>query len=91
MQERGRKARRRCRCVEGAKVNVIPSELQLELDGRLLPGQTADDLFRELAGDEDLELEALSYEPGSARADLSLMGLLSDVLTAADPDVSKVG
>ena len=26
----------------GGKVNVIPSELQLELDGRLLPGQTAD-------------------------------------------------
>ncbi len=73
----------------GGKVNVIPSELQLELDGRLLPGQSADDLFRELrelAGDENLELEATSYEPGSDRADLSLMGLLSEVLTAADPD-----
>lgn len=73
----------------GAKVNVIPSELRLELDGRLLPGQTADDLFRELrelADDDDLELEATSYEPGSDRVDLSLMPLLSDVLTAADPD-----
>src|SRR3984957_10667352 len=51
----------------GAKVNVIPSELQLELDGRLLPGQTAEDLFRELrelTDDEDLELQALNYEPG---------------------------
>ena len=73
----------------GGKVNVIPSELQLELDGRLLPGQSADDLFRELrelAGDENLELEATSYEPGSDRADLSLMGLLGEVLTAADPE-----
>jgi acetylornithine deacetylase/succinyl-diaminopimelate desuccinylase-like protein len=72
----------------GAKVNVIPSELEVELDGRLLPGQTDDDLFselRELAG-EDLELEATSYEPGSSHADMSLMPLLSDVLTAADPD-----
>jgi acetylornithine deacetylase/succinyl-diaminopimelate desuccinylase-like protein len=63
--------------------------LQLELDGRLLPGQTADDLFRELrelADDEDLELEALNYETGSDRVDLSLMPLLRDVLTAADPD-----
>jgi len=73
----------------GAKINVIPSELQLELDGRLLPGQTAEDLLRELrelADEEDLELEVVSYEPGSDRVDLSLMGLLSDVLTAADPD-----
>jgi acetylornithine deacetylase/succinyl-diaminopimelate desuccinylase-like protein len=73
----------------GTKVNVIPSELRLELDGRLLPGQTADDLFRELrelADDEDLELEALNYEQGSDRVDLSLMPLLSDVLTVADPD-----
>ena len=73
----------------GAKVNVIPSELQLELDGRLLPGQTADDLFRELrelVDDDDLELEATSYEPGSQRADLSLMPMLSEVLTTADPE-----
>lgn len=72
----------------GSKTNVIPSELQLELDGRLLPGQTADDLFRELrelADEETLELRALSYEPGPEGADLSLLPLLSDVLSAADP------
>jgi acetylornithine deacetylase/succinyl-diaminopimelate desuccinylase-like protein len=73
----------------GSEVNVIPGELQLQFDGRLLPGQTADDLFRELrelADGDDLELEVMSYEPGSDRADMSLMPLLSDVLTAADPD-----
>jgi acetylornithine deacetylase/succinyl-diaminopimelate desuccinylase-like protein len=36
--------------------------------------------------DPDLELEAMNYEPVSDRVDLSLMGLLSDVLCAADPD-----
>ena len=73
----------------GSKTNVIPSEAQLDLDGRLLPGQTADDLFRELrdlADDDALALEALSYEPGPERADLSMLALLSDVLRAADPD-----
>ncbi|MHB8692790.1 MAG: M20/M25/M40 family metallo-hydrolase [Solirubrobacteraceae bacterium] len=73
----------------GAKVNVIPSELELQLDGRLLPGQTADDLFRELRDlldDQDLELEAVGYEPGSPHTDLSLMPLLGEVLTAADPN-----
>jgi acetylornithine deacetylase/succinyl-diaminopimelate desuccinylase-like protein len=77
----------------GAKINVIPSQLELELDGRLLPGQTADDLFRELrelVDDEDLELEAVSYEPGSQRTDLSLMPLLSEILVAADPDAVPI-
>lgn len=72
----------------GEKINVVPGEVQLDLDGRLLPGQTADDLFRELrelADGEELEIETVGYEPGAQRADLSLMPLLSDVLTSADP------
>ncbi len=32
----------------GQKINVIPSQAVAELDGRLLPGQTGDDLLREL-------------------------------------------
>ena len=32
----------------GDKINVIPSEIELQLDGRILPGQTPDDLIREL-------------------------------------------
>ena len=37
------------------KTNVIPSEVTVELDGRLLPGYTADDMYaelHELLGDE---------------------------------------
>lgn len=72
----------------GGKVNVVPSEVELDLDCRLLPGQTADDLFGELeqlAGGE-VELEAVNYEPGAPQADLSLMPLLSDILVGADPE-----
>jgi acetylornithine deacetylase/succinyl-diaminopimelate desuccinylase-like protein len=71
----------------GEKVNVIPSEIHLDLDGRLLPGQTPDDLFgqlRALAGDDELEFEA-RHESGPEQADLSLLPLLSSVLTDADP------
>lgn len=32
----------------GQKINVIPSQAAAELDGRLLPGQTGDDLLREI-------------------------------------------
>jgi acetylornithine deacetylase/succinyl-diaminopimelate desuccinylase-like protein len=71
----------------GAKVNVIPSEITLELDGRLLPGQTPDDLRRELATvvGEDLVFEVTSFQPGPDRADLSLLPLLGEVLIAAEP------
>jgi acetylornithine deacetylase/succinyl-diaminopimelate desuccinylase-like protein len=71
----------------GEKVNVIPSEVHLDLDGRLLPGQTPDDLFgelRTLAGEDGLEFEA-NFEPGPEAADLSLVPLLGEVLTDADP------
>ena len=73
----------------GEKLNVVPSEVQLTLDGRLLPGQTPDDLareLRELAGDPELEVEILNHDPGPETSDLSLLPLLSDVIKAAEPD-----
>jgi acetylornithine deacetylase/succinyl-diaminopimelate desuccinylase-like protein len=76
----------------GDKVNVIPSEITLELDGRLLPGQTSDDLFRELrelTQDDGLELEA-EHDPGPDIADLSVFPLLADVLEQADPGTVAV-
>jgi acetylornithine deacetylase/succinyl-diaminopimelate desuccinylase-like protein len=71
----------------GEKINVIPSELQLELDGRLLPGQRPEDLFTELhalSGDDGLEFDC-TFEPGPETADLSLIPMLSEVLCDADP------
>jgi acetylornithine deacetylase/succinyl-diaminopimelate desuccinylase-like protein len=76
----------------GDKVNVIPSEIVLELDGRLVPGQTPEDLFRELrelSGDDELEFEA-EHDPGPDVADLSLLPLLSEVLERADPGTIAV-
>ena len=70
------------------KVNVIPSEVSVELDGRLLPGYRPDDLISELGrivGD-DLEIEVIHHEPGPADPDMGLFGLLADVLRQADPD-----
>jgi acetylornithine deacetylase/succinyl-diaminopimelate desuccinylase-like protein len=72
----------------GEKINVIPSEVELQLDGRILPGQTPDDLIRELhelVGD-DVELEVVRHDPGPPEPDLSQLELLSDVLRELDPD-----
>jgi len=72
----------------GNKINVIPSEITVQLDGRLLPGFTPDDMIRELRpliGD-DVELEVLRHDPGPAEPNMGLFDTLTKILHAADPD-----
>jgi acetylornithine deacetylase/succinyl-diaminopimelate desuccinylase-like protein len=49
----------------GAKTNVIPGLAEFEIDGRTLPGQTDDDLLRELRAvlGEGVELEIMKSAP----------------------------
>ena len=49
----------------GAKTNVIPGVAEFEIDGRTLPGQTDDDLLRELRAvlGPDVELEVIKSAP----------------------------
>lgn len=71
----------------GDKINVIPSEVSVELDGRLLPGLSPEDMIKDLhriIGDE-VELEMIRYEPGPAAPDMGLFGELANVLQDADP------
>ncbi len=72
----------------GEKVNVIPSEITVALDGRLLPGYTPDDLIAELRpiiGDE-VELELVRHDPGPAEPDIGMFDLLAGILREADPN-----
>jgi acetylornithine deacetylase/succinyl-diaminopimelate desuccinylase-like protein len=69
------------------KSNVIPSEVTVELDGRLLPGCTPDNLvaeLRKLLGDE-VKLSVVSYEAGPPEADMGLFDTLSSILREIDP------
>ena len=69
------------------KVNVIPGQVTLELDGRLLPGFTPADMLAELTRllGGDLEIEVLRYDPGPAEPDMGLFDRLADILRQADP------
>ena len=70
----------------GEKINVIPAEVELELDGRALPGYGPDDLIAEvraLVGD-DLELELVRHDATPAEPDLSQLPLLSGILRELD-------
>jgi acetylornithine deacetylase/succinyl-diaminopimelate desuccinylase-like protein len=77
----------------GLKINVIPSELHLDLDCRLLPGQQRDDLHRELRGvlGDDVELVPLRDNPDMPEPELGrFFDDLCSVLREADPTATPI-
>ena len=71
----------------GSKINVIPAEVELELDGRTLPGFGPDDLIRELHDlvGPDLELELVRHDPSPAEPDLTWFDGLGAIIRELDP------
>ncbi|MBU2496245.1 MAG: M20/M25/M40 family metallo-hydrolase [Candidatus Omnitrophica bacterium] len=70
------------------QINVIPSEISVEIDGRLLPGYHPDDMIAELHQliGSDIELEVIRFDPGPVEPDMGLFDTLADILRKADPD-----
>lgn len=71
----------------GEKINVIPSNITVELDGRLLPGQTPDNMVQELQDliGKDILFEVLSHDPYPAEPDMGMFDTLCNILKQADP------
>ncbi|MCU0499735.1 MAG: M20/M25/M40 family metallo-hydrolase [Anaerolineae bacterium] len=70
----------------GTKINVIPSEVHVDLDGRLAPGVTTEEFLAELrAVSADAEFTVLIDDDFTPQSDLSLFEMLSGILTDADP------
>jgi acetylornithine deacetylase/succinyl-diaminopimelate desuccinylase-like protein len=72
----------------GNKINCIPSEISIELDGRLLPGLTPDHMLSELKNllGQNLEVEIVRHDPGPTIPDMSFFNTLGDILKAEDPE-----
>ncbi|MBE2224408.1 MAG: M20/M25/M40 family metallo-hydrolase [Anaerolineae bacterium] len=72
----------------GHKINVIPSEISLDLDGRLLPGFHPTDMLRELRHllGSHIGLEITRYDPGKSDVDMQWYDTLADILRDADPE-----
>jgi acetylornithine deacetylase/succinyl-diaminopimelate desuccinylase-like protein len=76
----------------GEKINVVPSEIAVELDGRLLPGFRPEDLMaevRDIVGDE-IEIELIRHDPAPTEPDMGLFDTLAGILHEADPEGSAV-
>jgi acetylornithine deacetylase/succinyl-diaminopimelate desuccinylase-like protein len=72
----------------GDQINVVPSEIVLEMDGRLLPGYSPGDMIaelREIIGDE-VKLEVVWHEPGPSEPNMGLFNTLSEILREIDPE-----
>jgi acetylornithine deacetylase/succinyl-diaminopimelate desuccinylase-like protein len=71
----------------GEKINVIPGEVSLEIDCRLLPGFSPDEIFaelRKLSGLE-IEFELVQYDRVDAQPDLAMFETLAQTLRELDP------
>jgi acetylornithine deacetylase/succinyl-diaminopimelate desuccinylase-like protein len=77
----------------GQKTNVIPSSAQVELDGRVLPGQTWEDFEKELqnALGKEAEIELIQWmDPLVYPADTPLFDIIRRVLNDREPEVEVV-
>ena len=72
----------------GEKVNVIPSEIELRLDGRLLPGYRPEDMKAEIQRviGSEIDIEVESYEPMAADPDMGLFNTLAEIIREGDPE-----
>ncbi|NIM93023.1 MAG: M20/M25/M40 family metallo-hydrolase [Anaerolineales bacterium] len=76
----------------GEKVNVIPSMVEVELDGRLLPGYTPEDMFtelREIMG-EDVELEVVLHQQAPTEPDMGMFDTLAGILKELDNEALPI-
>ena len=76
----------------GEKINVVPAEVEVELDARALPGFTPDAMIgevQEIVG-RDVELDLVRHDPGPPDPDLALFDALAGVLRELDPNAVPI-
>jgi acetylornithine deacetylase/succinyl-diaminopimelate desuccinylase-like protein len=73
----------------GEKNNVIPSKVELLLDGRALPGIPQEgfmDELKSLISQEGIHIELVNFDRGPANVDMGLFSHLARVIKTLDPD-----
>lgn len=71
----------------GDSYNVVPGQVSVGLDCRMLPGFSPDDIIAELksAAGSDIEYEVTYFNPGPPDPDMGLFETLADILKESDP------
>ncbi len=78
----------------GGKVNVIPGTAEVDIDGRILPGQTRDDFIAELRKvlGQDIALEVLDSHPPivTEPVESPLYSAIHELMAEREPDAPLV-
>jgi acetylornithine deacetylase/succinyl-diaminopimelate desuccinylase-like protein len=76
----------------GQAHNVIPGEVSVDLDCRLLPGFGPDDVAQELRtlAEVEMDVEVLRFDPGPPASDMTLFDTLGSILRELDPSTRPV-
>lgn len=71
-----------------SKINVIPNEVSVELDGRMLPGFKPEQMIAELqqVAGQHVQLDLVRHDPGPGDPDMGWFDTLAGILREADPD-----
>lgn len=75
------------------KVNVIPSEITLDADVRILPGFTPEDFLHELKerlGDASIEISFVRRSTGKTKVDTSKLPVLGEIVKELDPQAKPI-
>ncbi|MFW6415109.1 MAG: M20/M25/M40 family metallo-hydrolase [Thermodesulfobacteriota bacterium] len=73
-------------------INVIPGQVSVDLDGRLLPGYGPGEMINELRGiiGEQVELEVFRYDHAPAEPDMGMFDDLANILQEFDPQGTPI-
>jgi acetylornithine deacetylase/succinyl-diaminopimelate desuccinylase-like protein len=76
----------------GEKDNVIPDEISLSLDCRLLPGFTPEQVFAELRAlsGVELEFEIVQHDPVAGEPEMAMFETLAGTLRELDPEAKPI-
>ncbi|WP_372999839.1 M20/M25/M40 family metallo-hydrolase [Lutispora sp.] len=76
----------------GEKINVIPGEVVLDFDGRILPGFSSESILIELENilGKDADLELLFYDKGPDKVDMTMFEDLGAILKEGDNDAIPI-
>lgn len=74
------------------KINVIPEQVVLHIDGRLVPGATPEEWMADLQAVTGvaMDVEVMRFDPGPAAPDMRLFDRLGAILKEADPGAFPV-
>ncbi len=71
----------------GEKINVIPAEVALELDGRMVPGFAREAFVAEVQAvvGPEAEVTITEHDPGPSAPDMGWFDTVGEILSAMDP------